>query len=73
MIEAENLPAIFGGTCECPGSCIDEDVGPWDDYVMVKPLGIKHKNDPSLLEEEVNGNALGGVEEEKHHEEPIVA
>jgi hypothetical protein len=40
---------------------------------MVKPLGIKHKNDPSLLEEEVNGNVvdLAGIEEEKHHEEPV--
>ncbi len=31
MIDAENLPSIYGGTCDCPGGCNTADVGPWSD------------------------------------------
>lgn len=30
-IPAENLPKMFGGTCECPGGCPWSDAGPWHD------------------------------------------
>jgi hypothetical protein len=31
QIPAENLPKVFGGTCECAGGCSMSDVGPWKD------------------------------------------
>jgi hypothetical protein len=31
LIDAENLPTFYGGTCECPGGCENADVGPWND------------------------------------------
>jgi hypothetical protein len=30
-IDAENLPAYLGGTCECEGGCDRSDKGPWND------------------------------------------
>lgn len=33
-IDRENVPAIIGGTCECPGEdgCNLSDVGPWQEF-----------------------------------------
>ncbi|KAI9147697.1 Sec14 cytosolic factor [Paramyrothecium foliicola] len=31
QVPAENLPKIFGGTCECPQGCTHSDAGPWHD------------------------------------------
>jgi hypothetical protein len=31
QVPAENLPTIFGGTCDCPGGCAFSDEGPWTD------------------------------------------
>ncbi|KAL5508615.1 SEC14 [Sanghuangporus vaninii] len=30
QIPAENLPADFGGLCQCPGGCSLSDAGPWN-------------------------------------------
>ncbi|KAG9289869.1 hypothetical protein G9A89_015449 [Geosiphon pyriformis] len=30
-IDPENLPAKFGGTCNCPGGCELSDAGPWQE------------------------------------------
>lgn len=37
QIPKENLPKIFGGTCECPGGCAFSDVGPWQDPQWARP------------------------------------
>ena len=37
QVPAENLPKIFGGTCECPGGCALSDEGPWTDPKWAKP------------------------------------
>ncbi|CAK5263809.1 unnamed protein product, partial [Mycena citricolor] len=31
QIPAENLPAMFGGKCSCPGGCSLADAGPWSE------------------------------------------
>lgn len=28
-IPSENLPVYYGGTCNCPGGCMNSDEGPW--------------------------------------------
>ncbi|KAH8819648.1 putative Sec14 cytosolic factor [Xylogone sp. PMI_703] len=37
QVPAENLPKIFGGTCDCPGGCALSDDGPWHDPQWAKP------------------------------------
>jgi hypothetical protein len=37
QVPAENLPTIFGGTCDCPGGCALSDEGPWRDPEFAKP------------------------------------
>jgi hypothetical protein len=37
QVPAENLPTILGGTCECEGSCMLSDDGPWKDPQWTKP------------------------------------
>ena len=28
-IDPENLPKIYGGSCECPEGCLFSNAGPW--------------------------------------------
>ncbi|KAI9707118.1 MAG: cytosolic factor, phosphatidylinositol/phosphatidylcholine transfer protein [Candelina mexicana] len=37
QISKENLPKLFGGTCECQGGCAFSDMGPWQDPQWAKP------------------------------------
>ncbi|RKF83781.1 Sec14 cytosolic factor [Golovinomyces cichoracearum] len=37
QVPAENLPKIFGGTCDCAGGCTLSDTGPWTDPLWTKP------------------------------------
>jgi hypothetical protein len=31
LVDADQLPKIYGGTCECPNGCENSDIGPWND------------------------------------------
>jgi CRAL/TRIO domain len=37
QVPAENLPIIFGGTCDCDDGCAFSDEGPWTDPQWAKP------------------------------------
>ncbi|KUJ10669.1 uncharacterized protein LY89DRAFT_689321 [Mollisia scopiformis] len=37
QVPAENLPKMFGGSCECDGGCGFSDAGPWTDPEWTKP------------------------------------
>ncbi|KAI4278977.1 MAG: hypothetical protein LQ337_000584 [Flavoplaca oasis] len=37
QVPKENLPKLFGGTCDCEGSCALSDAGPWQDPQWSKP------------------------------------
>lgn len=37
QVAKENLPKIFGGTCECAKGCSLSDEGPWQDPKWAKP------------------------------------
>lgn len=37
QVPKENLPKVFGGTCECKGGCALSDEGPWTDPAWAKP------------------------------------
>ncbi|KAL2014047.1 hypothetical protein VTN00DRAFT_1572 [Thermoascus crustaceus] len=37
QVPAENLPAEFGGTCNCPGGCALSDMGPWQEAEWARP------------------------------------
>lgn len=46
-IDPENLPAIYGGKCTCAdkGGCTKSNIGPWTDFDLVFPIGIKRKGE----------------------------
>mgnify|MGYP003330170983 CR=1 FL=1 len=49
-VDIEKLPTFLGGNCTCGGTaesplCMTSNAGPWQDYIMVKPRGIKHKDE----------------------------
>ncbi len=54
VVEPENLPDFLGGNCTCShhGGCMISDIGPWNDYEMVQPIGIKRKHDHHHDDEE---------------------
>lgn len=47
QVPAENLPKIFGGKCECPGTCALSDAGPWTDPAYAKPAKWETKAETS--------------------------
>lgn len=46
FVDAENLPDFLGGTCTCAeyGGCMNSDAGPWNDYEVTHPVGIRRKH-----------------------------
>ncbi|RDW67956.1 hypothetical protein BP6252_09352 [Coleophoma cylindrospora] len=47
QVPAENLPKIFGGSCDCPGGCAFSDEGPWKDAKWAKPPKWQTKQAPA--------------------------
>ena len=60
LVESENLPDFLGGTCKCEayGGCMKSGVGPWNDYEVLQPVGIRKKQieGPTSSEEEAKTN-----------------
>ena len=49
QVPAENLPKLFGGTCDCEGGCGFSDEGPWTDPEWAKPA--KWQQEPAQAKE----------------------
>lgn len=47
QVPSENLPTIFGGTCECEEGCAFSDKGPWQDPEWSRPPKWAQKNSES--------------------------
>ncbi|KAK4692842.1 hypothetical protein P7C71_g4436, partial [Lecanoromycetidae sp. Uapishka_2] len=47
QVNKENLPKIFGGTCDCKGGCALSDEGPWQDPQWAKPPKYKQGSETS--------------------------
>lgn len=43
QIPKENLPAHFGGLCECEGGCLFSDDGPWQEEEWARPAKWEKK------------------------------
>jgi hypothetical protein len=47
LVDAQNLPSFLGGTCDCcttTGNCMTSNVGPWNDYELVKAKVVRKKS-----------------------------
>ncbi|VUC25417.1 unnamed protein product [Clonostachys rosea] len=50
QVPPENLPKAFGGTCECPGGCVNSDAGPWHDPQWARPAKWEKKADATTID-----------------------
>ena len=56
QVPKENLPKLFGGTCDCQGGCELSDAGPWQDPQWAKPAKWESK---SAVEQKSGGGGGG--------------
>ncbi|KAI1007565.1 Sec14 cytosolic factor [Podosphaera aphanis] len=57
QVPAENLPKMFGGSCECAGGCPMSDQGPWTDPKWSKPAWWQ-KDPPTGTENVINNELI---------------
>ena len=50
-IDRQSIPSFLGGGCECPGGCINSNIGPWNDF-EIYGNGIRRKQAAGTQEEE---------------------
>ena len=74
LVDKENLPDFLGGACTHFGQHKD-GVGPWNDYEIVNPVGIRKKQEaPAVTGEDAHHDQINATtaastkEESKHHE-----
>ena len=57
FIDEEDIPSFIGGKCECKefGGCMNSNAGPWNDYEIVKPKGIRKRK---FRHPDINGRPI---------------
>lgn len=72
QVPKENLPKIFGGTCDCPGGCQLSDAGPWQDPQYTKtPKWAKQGGGDAAIQD--NQGMQGGANQPAHGQAPATA
>jgi hypothetical protein len=72
LVDENNLPDFLGGKCKSFGAHKD-GVGPWNDYDIVEPVGIRKRQEGGSSIENGAGNTGNLIidsskEESKHHD-----
>ncbi|KAJ9148516.1 Sec14 cytosolic factor [Pleurostoma richardsiae] len=50
QVPPENLPKVFGGSCECPGGCSLSDMGPWREEEWARPAKWETQAESTTIE-----------------------
>lgn len=50
QVPPENLPKMFGGSCDCEGGCGFSDAGPWTDPEWAKPAKWEQKTENNVID-----------------------
>ncbi|KAJ5046497.1 uncharacterized protein L3040_003740 [Drepanopeziza brunnea f. sp. 'multigermtubi'] len=58
QVPPENLPKVFGGTCDCPGGCMASDDGPWKDPQWTKPAKWEKAKDAHVIDNTATNPAV---------------
>lgn len=81
FIDEANLPSFIGGKCTCAefGGCIAGNQGPWNNYEIVKPKGVKPRtkfhpdvNGRCIFHDE-NGNPILTIKQTEHELHQMVS
>jgi len=79
QVPAENLPAEFGGTCNCAGGCEFSDFGPWKEAEWAKPAkwetesGVQGSTTTTTTTTTTTGGDAAAGHADDHEQIPMAA